>query len=458
MTSTDHTQKARAQTGPRILSPKKIAAYAGLAALSCILVCLFFPGVFINPFLEGRITEAFGEAYPSHRIRIAGLDYNFWKNRLVCDSVRVIAADSAPVFSATGLTVTGVSRLPLLLGGGVTPDRLGDAHAEARDVILTFTQSQHELRCALLRISMPDSSATIEGLRYQPRAGDEGFFAGSAYRKTRYRLVVPRVGVAGLVWVMPGDGYRARAIRVEDASLSVLIDKEKPSNTTAANPRMPAEILASLGGSLYIDSVKVVNGRMSYEERFDAGSDPAVLTFDGIQMTAEGVGNTAGRADTVVVRARGILMGAGAMTGRLSMPVASPELSFRCSGSLGAMEFARFNPFVEVSEGFRLKTGTLHSAAFELDVTAGKAGGAARVVYNDLKIVAIEKRSGSESGIVNTFVSLIANNVKLRTTNMPDGSDSMKVGTVRYDRKRSETFLEFAWLALRSGIGDVVGL
>jgi hypothetical protein len=33
----------------------------------------------------------------------------------------------------------------------------------------------------------------------------------------------------------------------------------------------------------------------------------------------------------------------------------------------------------------------------------------------------------------------------------------MKVGTVAYARKQKDPFFGFAWLALRSGVGDIVG-
>jgi hypothetical protein len=449
--------ESRTPAGPRRPSLKRVSAYAGVAAIVCVLACLFLPGVFINPFFEGRITRACEEAYPAHTIRIDGLQYDIWTNRLLCGPVSVAAADSTPVFSAARVAVTGVDRLSLLLGGGVTHDGLGGALAEAQDVALVFRQSQHELRCAALRVSAPDSLVTIDGLRYQPTAGDERYFAGSAYRRTRYRLMVPQISVTGLTWMMPENGCRARAVRIGDASLSVLIDKEKPVNDTAALPSMPAELLASLGGPLYIDSVLFVNGRLEYQERFEAGAVPAVLTWDSVQITAEGIGNTAGRADTAVVLARGILMGAGAASIRMSMPLASPDLSFRYSGSMGGMDLARFNPFLEVSEGLRLKSGTLHSVAFDIDVAAGKATGSVRAAYEDLKIVAIEKGTGSEAGIANTVVSFIANNVSLRTTNSPEASGPLKAGIVKYERNGDDAFLEIAWFALLSGIGDVVG-
>ena len=71
------------------LSPRKIAAFAGLAVaaviLFSVLVFLFFPVTYINGYLKNQIIKAFTRAYPAYSMRIAGVHYNIWKNRIGCD-------------------------------------------------------------------------------------------------------------------------------------------------------------------------------------------------------------------------------------------------------------------------------------------------------------------------------------------------------------------------------------
>jgi len=55
------------------------------------------------------------------------------------------------------------------------------------------------------------------------------------------------------------------------------------------------------------------------------------------------------------------------------------------------------------------------------------------------------------------IASFLANNVKIRTSNMPDKSGAMKIGKVKYTRLRDDTFFRFVWVALRSGMEDAVG-
>jgi hypothetical protein len=78
-------------------------------------------------------------------------------------------------------------------------------------------------------------------------------------------------------------------------------------------------------------------------------------------------------------------------------------------------------------------------------------------MYRDLTIAVLNRRTGSERGAFNRISSFIANAMKIRGTNMPDKSGSMKIGEVKYTRKRDDTFLQLVWFSLRSGVGDVVG-
>jgi hypothetical protein len=80
-----------------------------------------------------------------------------------------------------------------------------------------------------------------------------------------------------------------------------------------------------------------------------------------------------------------------------------------------------------------------------------------RAVYRHLTIAAINKHTGSEKGFFDRISSLFANTFKIHGTNVPDKSGAMKMGEVKYERKSNETFVEFAWFAVRSGIMDLVG-
>jgi hypothetical protein len=459
----EHVQNKHPPTDPRKLPPLKIALYVGFAVgaivLVCILTLLLFPGSLVNRFIKPRITEAFAEAYPAYSIHIADMKYSVFKNRFGFDSLALSAVDGTFSSNMGPFSVSGIGWMHLLWGGSLAPHDFANSVVDAKDIVLDFPQEQYELRCGRLRVSVPDSEIVAEAIRLHPLGDDEQFFAGSKFRKTRFRFVVPHARVMGLACLelLQGKMYRTRSAQVRDAFIDVLINKDKPTARDTLSPPMPNEILALMGKNIEVDSLTIWNGGLKYGERYTAGSEPGVITLDSMQVSVRGIDSRGDAGDTVVIRAKGEFMRSAEVNLLMSIPIPSPEFSLQYSGSLSRMDLNALNLFVEPAEQVRIKSGSLQAASFDITVTAGHASGSVRAAYKDLSLAAINQRTGSEKGMFDVIASFLANNVKLRTSNMPDKSGAMKIGKVKHTRLPDDTFFRFAWVALRSGLADVVG-
>jgi hypothetical protein len=440
-----------------ILSPGKIAVYVSI--ITCVVIFFLLPDANLDGFLKGRITSALKESYPAYSIYITRLHYKIWENRIECDSVVLTKIDSTVSCRVAWLSMNGIGRFKFLVGRGLAAENLLSSDFGAEDIVLTFPRSQYELRCDRLHASVPDSEIVIDGLDLHPLADDRHFFAGSTFRRTRFHLVIPHCSLMGsaCLSIMEGKIRCARAVEVQGALLDVLINKDKPSAIDTSTPLMPNELFFAIANTIQLDSVNCLNGTLLYGESFEPDAKPALLTVDRLQILAEGAANRLYHHDTIVIRAVGRLMKAGTIEAVIAIPVASPELTFHYAGSLSGMDICALNPWLETADKKRFKTGSLESALFDVQVVAGSASGTVRAAYKDLKIVAIDGRTGSESGLVNSILSFIANNLKLRTTNLPDNDGAMKIGQIKYVHARGEPFFTFAWFAVRSGLGDLIG-
>jgi len=441
-----------------------MASYAGYAlgaiALVCMLALLLFSDPLVNRFIKARITEALAEAYPAYSIRIGNVNYSVFRNRFTFDSVALSAVDGT--FSSNGgpFSVSGIGWMHLLWGGSLAPDDLANSVVDAHDIVLNLPQGQYEVRCGLLRVSVPDSEIVVESLKLHPAGDDEHFFAGSEFRRTRFRLVVPHARVLGLACLelLQGKNYRTRSAQIHDAFLDILVNRDKPRTTDTSSFPMPNEILSSIKGTVQVDSLSIMNGQLNYSERFAIGSKPGLITLSSVHVLAEGIANHGKPGAALVIHARGSFMKAGTMHMLMSIPVASPDLSFQYSGSLNRMDLSALNSFLEPAEQMRITAGILQEATFEINVASGHASGNVRAMYSDLTLAAINRHTGSEKGFFDGISSFFANTFKIRGTNVPDKSGLMKIGEVEYTRQREEVFTEFTWFALRSGVMDVVKL
>lgn len=446
------------------LSWRKVAKYVnfviGAVILICVLTFVFFPDPFINAFLKDRITKSITEAYPAYTIQLGDLHYNAWKNRLGCDSITLKSSDSTFTLSTASFSVSGINWLKILMQRDSADDILSSSILDAQNAILSFQKSQNEFRFKILHISVLDSEMTADSIRYYSLINDEQFFAKSQFKQTRFRFDIPQIKIKGLdcLSLLQGKIYNAGSINIHDVFADILVNMDKPYNKNSPNPQMLNEILSSMKEIIKIDSLKVINGRLKYCERFAVKAAPGVITFNKVNVSISGITNHSVIPDTAIIHGEGIFMNSGTMKLDMVIPLASKEFSLKYSGSLSTMDVTNLNAFIESSEHQRIKSGILKSAAFNINVNSGHATGNLRMAYEDLTVALINKDTGSEKGIFNRVLSFLGKVFIIRTTNMPDENGEMKIGEIKYTRNPEDYFLQYVWFALRGGVADVVGL
>jgi hypothetical protein len=299
---------------------------------------------------------------------------------------------------------------------------------------------------------------SAQGIELRPLGSDEEFFAARSFRRTRFHVVVPECKVLGLVYgeLLRGKSYVARSVHFSRPSFDALVNLDKPAQPFVKSPLMLNEALAAIPQPLNIDSLTVTNGNLRYCEQLGALTNPAVLTFSAVNISAEGVGNCGEPSAAIRLHARGNLMDAGVLTMQMSIPIAPTNFSLRYSGSLAAMNLTNLNAFLDLDARTRIKSGTVDEAGFEIAVAGGQARGHVSAKYKNLEIAVLDKRSGAEGGLDNRVASLLANALKIRSSNAPDASGSSKVGEVLYSRQPDDEFQQFLWCPLRTGVLDII--
>ena len=450
----------RAVKNSRRLSLRRLSAYVGASlgavVLAVAVFLLVFGGAILNGYGKGKAERAFAKAHPGCALRIGKLHYVAGANHLVAQSVTVSATNTT--LKTGRISLTGVHWARLLRGTAALADVLAKASLDATNLDVEFPQAHYRIHCARLRASVPGSELIAEGTELRPLAGDEAFFAAHDFQTPRFHVVVPECRVLGLAYgdALQGKSYRARSVHFASPSFDAMINRDKPPAPFVKSPLMVHEALASIRQPLHVESLSLTNGHFSYCERLAVGADPAVLTFGAVSLSAEGIANRGETTAAIQLRAQGDLMDAGTMKVLMTIPITSSNLSLHYSGSLSAMDLTRLDPFLDIAEHTRIKSGSAQEAAFEIEVTAGQARGRVRAIYKDLEIAVLGKQTGSEKGLDNRVASFLANLLKIRNANAPDASGSMKQGEVNYTRKPDEEFQQFAWFALRAGVLDVI--
>lgn len=427
----------------------------GLLLAFAVLV-LVFGDTILNRQGKDMAERAFARAHPGYTLRIGELTHAIGSNQLVAQSITVGATHVT--FNASRVSLTGVRWFPFLFGTPVLADVLARASLEATNLTLEFPRSQYGVVCARLSASVADSQLIAGGIEMHPLVEDEAFFAAHEFRTARLRVVAPDCTVSGLACIeaLQGKACRVRSISFSDPTVNVLVNRDKPKRPFIKSPPMIHELLAGLRQPLQVDHLSVTNGVFEFCKRRALGAKPGVLTFGAVDLSVDGIANRGESAAAIQLRSQARFMNAGTLTVRMSVPIAPPDFSFHYTGSLDTMDLTRLNAFLEPAERVRIKSGSAENAAFEIKVTNGQAVGSVRAIYQDLVVAVLDEETGTEMGFDNRITSLLANVLKIRNSNPSSDPGSMKEGEVNYTREPGDTFQQYIWNALRTGVMDVI--
>lgn len=427
--------------------------------LISVLMCFLFADVIINSLFKEQIIVAFTKANPTCSLQLGETHYNFLENLVSCDSILIRSNDSSFVLRSTNLSIGGIRWFELLAKREFTLKVFSKTVLYAQKFVYTFHHSQEEFRSASIHISIADSILNSDSIKYYPLVNDEQVFSKSNYRQTRFRFEIPKLKITGLDFFsfIKGTSYKARDVKASDLFADILVNMDKPYDKNSSKPQMPNEFLGQLKESIKVNSLKIVNGKLKYCERFAVLAKPGVILFSKVKVNIRGIANHSDYTDTASVLAEGVFMNSGLMKLKMLIPLTAKEFSLHYSGSLSNMDVTKLNAFIEPGEHHRIKSGRLQSAEFNINVHSGRSTGTLRVVYDNLSIAILDKKSGSEKGIFNRVLSFIGKIFVIRGSNLPDENGKMKIGRIKYKRDPDDYFLQFVWFSLRNGVADVVG-
>ncbi len=447
----------------RKISPRKfvqrISFIVGAIFLLSVLSFVLFPDPFINTFVKNKITNTFTDAYPEYSLQIGEIHYSVWKNRLECDSITLQTKDSTFTFSADSFSISRIGWIKILLQSDFDPNAISSSVIDAQNIVFSFYKSQEKIRLGMLHISVLDSVMMVDSIKSHPSINDEQFFAKSQFRQTRSRLNISQIKIIGFDFLslLERNTYSARKISMQDVFADILLNKDKLSDEKAPNPHMPNEVFSSIKEIIKIDSLEIINGRLKYSERFDINAIPGVITFNKFNISVSGIANHTDQPETTIFRGDGLFMNSAAMKVFMAIPLTSKAFSLRYSGSVGRMDVAKLNIFLEPVENRQIKSGVIQSATYSINVNSGQASGNLRVAYNDLTIAVSNKNTRVDKGLINQISNFVGHMFIIRTTNLPDEKGLMKIGEINYTRDPGDHFFLYLWLSLRSGIADIVG-
>jgi pyrimidine operon attenuation protein/uracil phosphoribosyltransferase len=440
-----------------IVAASTIAAFA-VIILTTVGLIMFKPDLFFNKYLKEKVEARFAEINPATLIHIHALHYHFWYNEIDADTIEFYNKDSTLMGSITDASLIGIKFMHLLKGGPDDKD-ISQYIVQVKSVYIPMPNSDYDIHFKKFNLSLSDSQITLEDFDYNPRDNDETFFAASDFRQTRLRISIPSIQIQGIEFAkyIQHKILHIHSLKVSHARLDILMNKDKMVKIDSTINPMPNELFNRLNNAFLMDSMTIDNGEITYNQRFEIEGKKASITMNHLDILALQNTDTIRKYVNSSITANFKINNITPINVSMQLPLSSKVFSLRYSGTCGSIVATDLNNYLDNAETIKMKSGKLESAAFDIDITNGKATGNIRAIYTDLKIEPSNfktSQSKTRRGI-NTF---LANTFALHKNNVADKKGVIKPGIIKFSRAHDTAFIEMIWLSLRSGLEDITGI
>ncbi len=396
------------------------------------------PRVTINNDTTAKAKEENNEKSKERDLRIRKLSLNG-------GNLKIIENDSAQ--NSFFVSLKAVTVEEIIINNRSSDGKLPfdyESYSLETDSLYYNMNAEHYLTAHTL-VKENEGNLLISNLKIVPKFERTEFDQQIPFEKDRMQLEVPKISIMDFTWNMKQDSIviESSLVRMQEANLNIYRNKLLPDDTK--QKPLYSGMLREMGLKLNLDTVKVENSQIVYEENVRDSRPPGTLRFDQVQITMYNVSNVEmGSEDfkETQVEAEAVFMKESQISFNWKFDVSDPMDQFTITGMLGKLSANAVNPFLKPAMNVEIE-GEIESVYFNFYGDSDRAMGDMQLAYRDFKVNILkdgeEKRKSFLSGLTNLFLKNDRVNEDIEQEN------------INVERDKTKSFWNFLFLAIRDG-------
>lgn len=297
----------------------------------------------------------------------------------------------------------------------------------------------------------------MDSIRIIPAFGKIEFGRKLGYESDRFEGIIPFARVSDFSFSFLDSAWVKAELAEVQFFLKIFRDKRLPFKKV---PKLlPIDALQSLPFGLLIDSLKITNSYVQYEEYPEEGSDAGGVFFDNLYAVLSNITNLSKSGHTNL-RANAALMGRGKIAVAATFPLNRDQRS-SISGSLQDFPIEKINPMLTPSTNIKVTSGQMHKLSFNFWFNVIRSDGEIELNYEDLKLLSYKEEDDENRGSApekDNLKTFIMNTFVFRKNMDEKVPEEKRTGTVMFERDNNRSIFNFWVKSLLSGIKSAYNL
>jgi len=398
-----------------------------------------------------KITKSGGGKGPANKKEPPHYAFKF--NYMKVDSLQIVDIDSLKKPVAD----TRLSFETCHLSGELPLQDLSASALTVHGLDLTLPQSLYKISSERIHIENL-TRATIDSLKVVPLYPKREFAHRRKIETDRISCVFPSIVFEGINTPLLFENELAIRQISMAFNISVYRDKRMPNENNFK--ALPDSLLRKLPMAVTIDSIKILDSQITYEEFAEKADSAGAVTFRNLEAKFYHISNR--QAKALELQAHAKFMNDGEI--QIHGIFYNSNKPHYITGSVRNFTLNRINPMLKPVTGVSIETGQLELMKFTFWYNNVRSDGHLSLNYHDLKLVSLREKKRKKDGkkdkekVVPAVAKTVLINAFIEKDLDKRDPLSKRTGTIHFDRDQNKFIFNFWWKSLLSGLKSASGL
>lgn len=299
------------------------------------------------------------------------------------------------------------------------------------------------------KVSITKNAAQVKDFKMIPAFSRNEFISKLTKEKDIYTLLCKSISLKNNNWGFKEDDFffHCSLMTLDNANANIYRSKEPADDLSKKH--LYNKLLRDLKFDLKVDTLKVQNSKLVYEEEKKSEVGAGVLQFNDFNLTATSLnsGFKKEKLSDVKIAIHCKFMNNSPFTVNWSFNVLDKSDGFKIQGKLVNFEAEQINAFTKPYMNVTTK-GVLDEVRFNFSGNDLKSTGQFAVQYDDLKFTVYQKDARKKKNKVLSFIA----NIFVKD----DTKEKITETTINVDRNPEKSFYNFLWISIAEGLKKIL--
>lgn len=331
------------------------------------------------------------------------------------------------------------------------------ARIELQDVSTKTKDGLYNFKVGNVTIHEPAKRVELKNVSFKSPLSRQQFEKQHKYAKEMYRFSFPSVYINGVDWwtAINKKNVVANKLLVSSGKLSVYFNRSKP--LTSRMGKFPNQLLIKLPFDLNIASIQIKNLDIAYEEFNPISKQTGTLYFDNASINISNVSNQ--NTKPVTINSSAVFMHKVPIKASFTLSMKHAKDGVFSTNITADKDFdaSLLNTIAKPLGMMEIEKGTIKKLNTTIHGNQYHASGDVLLLYNNLKLVLLEKDAGKKELDKKDVTSFLANLFVLKNDNPKNDKEAPRKENASFKRDPQAGFFALIWKTLLTGILKTIG-